>query len=395
MAGRLPMGEKERLRSKILEMVVQGKMSMKAATITLRISYRQVLRLNAAYRQEGDACLVHGNYGKPSNNRVSGEVKQKVIEAYRQTYTDFGPTLAAEKLSEREGIPIAISTLRRILIKEGLWEGKRRNREYRSRRERKAYFGELLQFDGSHHRWFEDRGGICCLMTMIDDATNIRYAQFFEQETTESAMTVLSCWIRRYGIPESLYCDKKNAFVLTREPSDEELRAGILKPKSHFGRACERLGLEVIAANSPQAKGRVERNHGVDQDRLVKELRLAGISTITEANRFLEEIYLPAMNQKFSRPPAKPDDRHVPLGKVNLEEIMCFEYERSVSNDYVVRFNNHLIQILKSNKTLPRPQDRVTVRVHLDGQIQIRFKATKLRVKELNLIKSLSTQEVA
>ena len=395
MAGRLPMGQKELLRSKTLEMVRQGKMSLIAASTTLRISYRQAIRLYAKYRKEGDAGLIHGNYGKPSNNRITDKIKGKVVEAYRQKYSDFGPTFACEKLNEREGIKIPVSTLRRMLIAEGLWEGKRRSREYRSRRERKAYFGELIQFDGSHHQWFEERGGTCCLMTMIDDATNVRYAQFFEQETTESAMTVLSFWIKKYGIPESLYCDKKNAFVLTREPNDKELLAGITKPKSHFGRACEKLGVEVIPANSPQAKGRVERNHGVDQDRLVKELRLAGISTIREANQFLEETYLPQMNRKFSRPPKNPCDRHVPLGKVNLPEIMSFEYERTVGNDYVVRFENRLIQILKTNKFLPRPKDNVIVRILLDGQFQILFKDTKLLVKEINQINGQSNQDVA
>ena len=147
------------------------------------------------------------------------------------------------------------------------------NSEYRSRRAPRARFGELVQFDGSHHDWFEGRGPRCCLITMIDDATKIRLSQFFNEETLFGAMTVLKMWILRYGIPESLYCDKKNAFVLTREPTDTEILAGNLKPKSHFGKACDRLGIEVIPANSPQAKGRVERNHGVDQDRLVKELR--------------------------------------------------------------------------------------------------------------------------
>ena len=395
MAGRLPMGQKELLRSKTLEMVRQGKMSLIAASSTLRISYRQAIRLYAKYRREGDAGLIHGNYGKPSNNRITEKIKGKILEAYKQKYCDFGPTFACEKLSERDGIKIPVSTLRRILITEGLWKRKKRSREYRSRRERKAYFGELIQFDGSHHRWFEERGGVCCLMTMIDDATNIRYAQFFEQETTESAMTVLSYWIKKYGIPERLYCDKKNAFVLTREPSDKELLAGITKPKSHFGRVCEKLGIEVIPANSPQAKGRVERNHGVDQDRLVKELRLTGISTIREANRFLEETYLPQMNRKFSRPPSSPCDRHVPIGKVNLHEIMSFEYERTVSNDYVVRFNNRLIQILKTNKFLPRPKDNVIVRILLDGQFQIIFKDSKLHFKEINQIKGQLNQDVA
>ena len=235
----------------------------------------------------------------------------------------------------------------------------------------------------------------CCLMTMIDDATNTRLARFFEQETTAAAMSVFSLWIRSYGIPQALYCDKKNAFVLAREPTDEELLAGVTEPKSHFGRACEKLGVQVLAANSPQAKGRVERNHGLDQDRLVKELRLAGISTIAQANQFLEETYLPKMNLKFSRPPLQPEDAHAPMGTANLKEIFCFEHDRKISNDYVVRFEKRLFQILKTNKALPRPKDKVLVRILLDGSLSIIWKGIKLLVKELTNAQGQKVREVA
>jgi transposase len=302
MAGRLPMGQKELVRSKMLEMVKQGLIALKAATVTMKVSYRQGIRLYAAYRKEGDAGLIHGNCGKVSNNRLAQEVREKALTAYRTRYNDFGPTFAAEKLAEEAGVQISAGTLRNLLIEAGEWKGRRQRKEYRSRRERRARFGELVQFDGSHHKWFEGRGPVCCLMTMIDDATNTRLARFFEQETVEAAMTVFSLWIKSYGIPEALYCDEKNAFVLTREPTNTELLSGISEPKSHFGRACDKLGVQVIAANSPQAKGRVERNHGLDQDRLVKELRLKGISTIAEANTFLAKTYLPKMNRKFSHP---------------------------------------------------------------------------------------------
>jgi hypothetical protein len=198
-----------------------------------------------------------------------------------------------------------------------------------------------------------------------------------------------------YGIPEALYCDKKNAFVLTREPTDSELLKGITEPKSHFGRACEKLGVQVIKAHSPQAKGRVERNHGVDQDRLVKELRLADISTIAKANKFLEETYLPKMNKKFSRPAAKSEDAHVPLGNVDLKDIMCLEYERTVANNYVIRFERRLFQILKTKKPLPKPKDKVTIRIGLDGNPTLFWKGTKLLVKELTNIKDQETRKAA
>jgi hypothetical protein len=227
MDGRLPMGEKERIRSKVLEMVKQGKLTLKAGVKTMRVSYRQGIRLYCAYLREGDAGLIHGNHGRRSNNRTEERILKAALEAYRNRYSDFGPTFAAEKLYENEGIKISVNVLRRMLIETGDWKGRRRRSEYRSRRERKEHFGELIQFDGSHHKWFEDRGPSCCLITMIDDATNTRQSRFFEQETIEGAMTVFSLWIRTYGIPEALYCDKKNAFVLTREPTDFELLKGI------------------------------------------------------------------------------------------------------------------------------------------------------------------------
>jgi hypothetical protein len=176
---------------------------------------------------------------------------------------------------------------------------------------------------------------------------------------------------------------------------DAELLAGITEPKSHFGRACERLGVTVLGANSPQAKGRVERNHGVDQDRLVKELRLMGVSTIEAGNQFLEKTYLPQMNRKFSRPPAQETDAHTPLGNTNLKDIFCFEHERSAGNDYVVRFQKCLFQILKSNKELPRPKDKVLIRIFLDGRLSILWKESKLLVKELTNTTGQENQDAA
>jgi transposase len=389
------MGQKELLRGKLMEMVRQKKMRLKTASIELKISYRQAKRIYRSYQEGGDAALLHGNTGKASNRKTGKEIQGKAMALYREKYPDFGPTFASEKLAERDGLHISVSTLRRMLVAEGLWERKRRSSEYRSRRERRACFGELLQFDGSRHDWLEGRGQRCCLITMIDDATNTRLACFFEEETMFGAMTVLKAWITRYGIPQALYCDKKNAFVLTREPTDAELLKGVTKAQSHFGRACEKLGIEVIAANSPQAKGRVERNHGLDQDRLVKELRLAGISTMGQANEFLAKTYLPAMNKKFSRPPARKTDAHVPAGNAKLFEILCEEYERTVSNDYVVRFECRLFQITRKNKELPKPKDKVIIRIKLDRSISIIWKGKNLLVEELAINKDHAEDSVA
>jgi len=382
MANRLQKGC-ERLRGKMMEMVKRGQKTLKATSLELGISYRQAKRIYQKYLGGGDEALIHGNKGKPSNRQIDQALKQKALSLYAEKYSDFGPTLAQEKLLERDGLEIGVSTLRRELIAAKLWRPERNGREYRARRTAREHFGELVQFDGSHHDWFEGRRGRCCLITLIDDATKTRLSQFFEEETMFGAMTVLKMWIETYGIPESLYCDKKNAFVLTREPTDSELLAGITKPKSHFGKACGKLGVRVIAANSPQAKGRVERNHGVDQDRLVKELRLAGISSIEKANAFLLETYLPHMNSKFSRPPKSADNAHVKHGTAALGDILCMEHDRKVSKDYIVRFECRLFQILPEAKPKPRPGDAVLVRVRLDSSVCILWKNKALLVKEI------------
>ena len=382
MANKLQKGD-ERLRGKMMEMVKRGQKTLKAASLELGISYRQAKRVYQKYLDGGDQALIHGNRGKPSNRRVDQVLVQQALSLYAEKYSDFGPTLAQEKLLERDGLGIGVSTLRRGLIAARLWVPKRNSREYRARRAAREHFGELVQFNGSHHDWFEGRRGRCCLITLIDNATKTRLSQFFEEETMFGAMSVLKMWIKTYGIPESLYCDKKNAFVLTREPTDSELLAGITQPKSHFGRACDKLGVQVIAANSPQAKGRVERNHGVDQDRLVKELRLAGISTIEQANIFLLKTYLPYMNSKFSRPPKSTDDAHVKPGMAALDDILCMEHDRKVSKDYIVRFECRLFQILPEAKQKPRPGDIVIVRIRLDSSVCILWKNKALLVKEI------------
>jgi transposase len=327
MAGRLPMEQKELLKGKVMELVKRGHITIRTAAKELKVSYRQGRRLYAAYIKEGELGLIHGNTGKPSNRKTSEGLREQVLNTYQERYSDLGPTCAAEKIAEIEGIGISAETLRRWLIEEGLWEVKGMRCAYRRQRKRRDCFGEMIQFGGSIYDWFEGRREPCCLMIMIDDATGVRYAQFSEKETVASAMEVLSYWIRKYGIPQTLYCDRKNAFIMKREPTDAELLKGITKPKSHFKKACEKLGVEVIPIRSPQAKMRVEQQNGLDNGRLIKELRIAEISTIAEANRFLEETYLPKVIEKFSRPAAYLDDAHAPLGDVDLKKIMCFEYE--------------------------------------------------------------------
>lgn len=386
MAGKLPMGQKELLRSKFMEMVLQKQRTLLNASIALKISYRQAKRIYRVYKKYGDKGLLHGNTGKPSARSKNKKFKKQVIEKYQERYFDFGPTFASEKLLENEKLKIDNETLRRWLIEAGLWKIKRRRNKHRQRRDRRERFGELVQFDGSHHDWFEGRRPKCCLMNMVDDATGITYSFMCEQETSEDAMKLLWDWLKIYGIPQGLYCDRKNAFVIDREPTIEEQLANII-PKTDFEKACDKLGIEIKKAYSPQAKGRVERNHGVYQDRLVKELRLRNISTIEEANEFLVKTYLKKINAKFKKEPLSPEDAHVPLMGLDLKDVFCFEETRVVSNDYIVQYESECYQILKENKTKPRPKSKVIVRKWLDKTIHIIWKGKELLVEKINFNK--------
>jgi transposase len=387
MAGKLPMGQRDLLRCKIMAMVQDGHMSLVQAAEQLKVSYRQAKRIRARYKAEGDRGIIHRSSGRASNNKLDSELLRRAVEAYQQSYMGFGPTFAAEKLLEREGIELSHETLRRALIAYGLWTKKKRRREYHCRRPPRERFGELVQFDGSHHEWFEGRGPRSCLMNMVDDATGTTLSFLREQETTAAGMELLWAWIERYGIPQAVYCDRKNAFVLDREPTiDEQLRG--ITPRSPFEVACARLGIEVIVARSPEAKGRVERNHAVYQDRFVKELRLAGISSIAQANRFLAESYLPAANARFARWPAKPEDAHVPLlDSTDLRDIFCQQETRKVSRDHIVQYGQLFFKIPRTEKNHPHPGDIVTIRKWLDGSIHHYWKDKPLLVEEYTIPK--------
>ena len=368
----------------MMELVAEGKRTLVTASTVLGVSYRQAKRIYQRYREEGSPGLVHRNVGRCSNRRIAERVRERAIELYREHYADFGPTLAVEKMAERDGFEVNRETLRRWLIGEGLWKPKRQHRHYRSRRERRRQFGELVQFDGSHHQWFEDRADACCLMNMVDDATGTTLAFLDEKETTVGAFRLLWAWIERYGIPQAVYCDRKNAYVLDREPTIGEQLAGIT-PRSPFETACQKLGIEVIVARSPQAKGRVERSHGVYQDRLVKELRLEGICEIALANEYLNSTYIDKVNAKFAKLPVDPIDAHVPLlSNQSLANVLCFTAPRVVSEDYVVQFENSLYQIHKRRRRKPpAPGSQVMVHKWLDGTVHVYSNAKELQIEKI------------
>ena len=380
--GALTMSQRERWRLVIMTRVREKTMTIREASEVMGVSYRQCRRIYKRYREEGDKGIIHRNRGRPSNRGKPHKLKGEVLALYRDQYLDFGPTLAAEKLEERDGYELDHETLRRWLLEAGLWKRQRKRAKHREWRERKAHFGELIQLDGSHHRWFEDRGEEECLMDMVDDATGKTLALLSEEETTKAAMELLWAWVKKYGIPKALYVDWKNVYVTKREPTVEEQLAGEL-PLTQFGRACQKLDIEIITASSPQAKGRVERKHGVYQDRWVKELRLAGIKDIEKANQCLGG-FVESLNVKFAVEPRSSADFHRPVPQgMDLRTVFCLEEQRTVGNDWVVRYKNRFFQIgLQSN--LPPARRRVMVQEYLDGTIHMVYRNREVHFMEIN-----------
>ncbi len=383
MRGHLVMSAKERRRKVEFEGVKEGRMTLKEAAAKLGLSYRQCRRSYKRFCEEGDAGLVHRRRGQRSNRAKPEAFKREALALCRERYEGFGPVLMMEKLAEG-GYRIARETLRVWLLEEGLWQPRRKRARHRQQRERKEHFGELVQMDGSHHEWFGKGEPRSCLMDMVDDATGRGIALMDEEETTEVAMKTLWLWCKRYGVPKALYVDRKNVFVTDREPTLEEQLAGE-EALTAFGKACKKLGIEIITANSPQAKGRVERRHAVYQDRFVKELRLKGITTIAEANELLQNGFIKMLNRKFARPAQSSADFHRPIDAgCDLREVFCFEKVAAVSNDWTVRCENRFYQILKHNDPLPRSRQKVTVRRLLDGRIQLLYRDKKLAFKKIS-----------
>jgi hypothetical protein len=372
---RIVMSQKERDVLHVLRAVERGDRTQAQAARLLGLSTRQVRRLQGKLSAGGDAALVHGLRGKPSNHQPDAALKETVLEAYRRRYSDFGPTLASEKLSQ-EGLVVLPQTLRRWLVAAGLWQRRRRREEHRSRRPRRACFGELLQMDASVHDWLEGRGEEVVLITLIDDATNRTLARFFPAGTTEAHLSLLGLWLRRFGRPKAVYTDRHSIF----EPQDKG--RALPDAETQFGRALRELDIELIRAHSPQAKGRVERSFGTAQDRWVKELRLAKASTCTEANEVLERV-LPGHNRRFAKAARQAADAHRPLGPGHdLAATLSIRHERVVANDYTIRFENRFYQLLKPIYPGQRG-GKVVLELRLDSTMRIRFGTHYLNYAEL------------
>jgi transposase len=379
---RTTMSRKEFDRGAVFERVRGGALTLKDAAALLRVSYRQAKRLYGRFRTEGPAGLVHRSVGRLSNHACAEGKRERVLALIRAQYGGtpgrgagqrFGPTLVAEHLASDHGIRVACSTLRGWMLEAGLWSRARRSRPTPKRRERRAHFGELVQFDGSFHDWFEGRGERAgrrsCVMNMVDDATGTTLLRFGEQETIWAAADVLRAWIERYGVPRALYTDWKN--VYKREPTRAEEAAGE-EGHTHFGRMCAKLGIEIIAASTPQAKGRVERSNGTQQDRLIKKMRLRGIADDAAANAYVESTYLPAYNARYAAVPASPVDYHRPRDPARGDgDVFCLEHKRTVGPDFVVQFGRRALQLDRAARGRVPARSAVVVRETQDGALRV------------------------
>jgi len=381
----LTMSNREIDKLKVIQNTVDGKLTWPQASDILSLSERQVGRLCARVREEGNRGVIHGLKGQPSNNKLPEATILKAIGLVRQHFADFGPTLANEHLLDDYKIRVSTNTLRKAMIVAEIYKPKSYKPMHRSWRERRACVGMLVQLDGSEHDWFEGRGPKCALLVFIDDATSrILYARFITVEDTVNLMRCTKEYLRINGRPVAVYVDKDSIYKINRQASiDEELRDAM--PLSQFTRAMGELGVEMIFANSPQAKGRVERGFRTHQDRLVKELRLAGISDMAAANKFLETVYITKHNGKFAVAPASRVNAHRPLLKTHrLDEILCVKLNRTLANDYTLRFDNKFFQVTKAQEIRIRPRDIVTIEEWLDGSIHLKLKGLYLQYKRIN-----------
>ena len=374
------MSRKEIDRLMILRGVIHGEVKQVMAAEILGLSERQVRRVVKRIREEGSEGIIHHNRGRPSMRKMSDETVGEIQRLIKKRYRGFGPTLSSEKLREREGIEVSREKLRQLMLEAGLWQRARRRKKVHVWRERKAHCGQMVQMDGSHHHWLEGRGPKMVLMGYIDDATSHFFGRFYDYEGVYPAMDSLERYIRRYGRPVSLYIDKHSTNKTTRQPSLDEMLQG-QSAATQVERACRELGIEVIHAGSPQAKGRIERSFRTHQDRLIKEMRLEGISTLREANKFLD-LYLPLHNQKFAIQPLERKELHrkLPPG-IKYRDILCLKKKRTITNRYTIKWKNREFLLERPNAAMRRR--KVEVREHFDGQIEIIFNGRRLKYQEI------------
>jgi transposase len=377
--GTITMSVKEAKRLHVVQKAIEKQITQAIAAGMIGLSLRQVQRIVARVRQEGDLGISHRARGKEPNNRILPKAKEKVLALCRGIYHELGPTHASEKLLERDQLRVSAETLRTWFLEEGLPYRKRKMRPHRQWRKRKAHRGEMVQMDGSHHDWFEGRGPGCVLMGYIDDATGHVYARFYEYEGTIPALDSFKRYSKLYGLPQSVYLDRHTTYKSpAKQTIEEELND--IQPMSHFEQSLDTLGVEVIHAYSPQAKGRIERLFGTFQDRVVKEMRLAGVSNIPEGNAFLES-YLPLYNRRFAQEAAEKADFHRPVvNKRALDAILAIKTDRALRNDFTVSHDRKLYQIKNNIRA-----KKVTVEERTDGSMRILHNGLRLQFKEIQV----------
>ncbi len=382
MKGQITMSIKEAERILIIEKIINGEKKQKHGAKDLGISTRQIRRMVKRYKREGVKGLIHKSRGKLSNNRIDEIKERKILEIVNEKYYDFGPTFASEKLLENEQIKISKEKLRQIMIKGNLWFSKQEKAvKVYQMRERRAREGELVQIDGSYHLWFEDRGEKCCLIVFIDDATGkLKELYFCRTETTNNYFEAMKSYIKKYGIPLALYSDKHSIFKINRkELNSKEIDE--TKGLTQFGRGVKELGIELINAKTPQAKGRVERANRTLQDRLIKEMRLAGISTIEEANKFVK-VFMIKHNEKFAVMPKVMDNAHKKLDdNIDLDITLCKQKKKEISKNLTIQYGCKIYQIQTKKPGYTMRKQKVIVIENNFGEIEIIYKGDKLNYK--------------
>ena len=373
------MSDKELLRSQLMAQLVEGKLSQGDAALRLSVSVRQVKRLKRSYVLAGADGLISKKRGQPSNRRVAPAVLAHALKWIGAQYSDFGPTLAAEKLREQHDVALSVETVRKLMIAHGYWKARRASKAtVHQMRDRRAQRGELIQIDGSPHDWFEGRSPRCCLLVFIDDATGeLMHLQFVDAETTLNYMAALARHIDLHGLPAALYSDQHSIFrINAKEPSKAS--------QSQFARALGELGIDGIQANSPQAKGRVERANQTLQDRLVKEIRLQEIDGQAQANAWLP-TFIADFNRRFAVTPAVSTDAHVRyLGKAeHLRRILSVQGTRVLSKNLTCQYEGTLLQVKTASSGLSLRGATITIHRHFDQQIELRWQGKTLKFEAL------------
>lgn len=400
--GQIILSMKETERIAIMNNLVAKRIKQKHASMQLGISVRQVRRMVKRYKREGVLGLTHKSRGRVGNKTMKQEKKDQIVLLIQQQYPDFGPTLAAEKLEERHGIRVSEEKVRLLMIQEGLWKTKQRKQiVIHTYRERRPCVGELIQLDGSPHKWFEDRGEPCTLAAFIDDATSrIMDGEFVDYEGTFTLFEATEHYLKTHGKPISLYVDKHSTFKINRQATIEEELKDFL-PQSQFGRAMEDLRIELIFAHSPQAKGRVERLFETLQDRLVKEMRLEGISTKEDATRYFREVYIPKHNARFAVLPKDSTNMHrVLLPQDDLTRIFTVQTNRVISKVLVVQYKNTRYQLgtkgtyqyLLQKQNIVVEEDRVGTLVFRHNGKTIPYKAIGQIIRQPKIMQVASAK---